>query len=97
MKPGQVLCCCGEAYWPKQLWMHEGHVLSVVDSNVAEEVSTTVAVANRVVDTARERGGAVVDARARDRHRKTAKRREYLRLKQRESRARRRAAGRVSA
>lgn len=53
----------------------------------------TVAVAsapNVVVDTAREREGAVVDARSRDRHRKTAKRREYLRLAQRRSRAARR-------
>ena len=46
-----------------------------------------------VVDTASGGTRAVVDARTRDRHRKTLQRREYLRLKQRESRARRRAAG----
>lgn len=58
--------------------------------------STTIDVADKVVDTARERDGAVVDERTRDRHRKTAERREYLRVKKMESRARRRAAGRVS-
>ena len=42
-----------------------------------------------VVDVVVDAKGAVVDTRSRDRHRKTEGRREYLRLKQRELRARR--------
>lgn len=91
MKP---LCeVCGDRHET-----YQAHVFprsaSRVTSPVVEE--KPVASTKVVVDTASGGTGAVVDmanARTRDRHRKTAARREYLRLKQRESRARRRVAG----
>ena len=70
-------------------------VFSLVPSRVTP-LDAEVAVVDVVVDTAEGGKRAVVDmanTRTRDRHRKTAVRREYLRVKQRESRARRQAAG----
>ena len=28
MENKKILCPCGKAYWPKQSWMHEGHVVA---------------------------------------------------------------------
>ena len=65
---------CGKAYTYAQKWWHAK--CQVVDTLKPSPVVVD-AMANVVVD------------RNRDRHRKTEERREYLRLKQRESRARR--------
>jgi hypothetical protein len=74
-------CPCGKAYWPSQAWIHKGCASNKVVVDTPKPAALVVdAVANVVVD------------RKRDRHAKTDARKEYLRLKQRESRARRAAA-----
>jgi hypothetical protein len=65
---------------------------AVVDTVVVDAPK----VVDMVVDSVSHAKPVVVDDRSGDRHRKTAERREYLRVKQRESRVRR-AARRVSA
>jgi hypothetical protein len=99
VKPGQLLCGCGSAYWPKQKWAHEGHVFSPEVSRVTSDASTKGEVKKpaprakaAVVDTVVD----VANGRTRDRHKKTAARRLYLRAAQKRSRARR-AARQVSA
>ena len=90
MKPPKCRNCGGEE------WRHicSGSVSSPAPSRVTSQVVAAKPAVNKkvVVDTASGGTGAVVDmanARTRDRHKKTAARREYLRRKQRESRARR--------
>jgi hypothetical protein len=41
MKPGQIQCVCGEAYWPKLAWKHSGCVANTV--SVANKVAPSVA------------------------------------------------------
>jgi hypothetical protein len=66
-----------------------------VEPPAARPVVDIPKVVDTVVDAVSHANPVVVDGRRGDRHRKTAARRLYLRLKQRESRARR-ATGRVS-
>ena len=93
MKP---LCeVCGDRHETYQAHVFRSTTSRVTSRVVKEE---RVVKPDVVVDTASGGTRAVVDmanARTRDRHKKTAARREYLRVKQRESRARR-SAGRVS-
>lgn len=89
MKPPKCRACGAEE------WRHScAPVSSPTMSRATRRRQPPKEVANKVVDTApRAKRAAVVDARTRDRHRKTDERREYLRLAQRRSRAARRVSG----
>lgn len=94
---GNRLCPAGHSYWwPGAKWQHEACVSPAVPSRATSDSQPPADVANvsnTVVDTALRANAAVVDARTRDRHRKTKERREYLKLAQRRSRAARRVSG----
>ena len=91
---------CGKTYWwPGERWQHEKHVSVTGPSRVTKAEKVVVdaqMVVDTVVDAVSHANAVVVDSRTTDRHRKTVARRLYLRMKQRESRARR-AGKRVSA
>jgi len=95
---------CGKTYWwPGERWQHEPHFSLATPQRVTKAEKVVVdapVVVDAVVDTVSHENlrvvDMVVDNRSMDRHRKTAARRLYLRMKQRESRARR-TARRVSA
>lgn len=83
----QQTCSCGEKYWPSQRWIHEK--CGVVNhQETVTTASNTVVNASVVVVNAKD---DVVVSRTRDRHKKSPDRREYVKLKMRESRAKRRA------
>lgn len=46
MKPGQIMCVCGEAYWPKLAWKHADCVTNEAEINSAETNSAINAVIN---------------------------------------------------
>src|SRR4051812_1686764 len=72
----QQVCACGKKYWPSQRWVQKkGGVVTH-----KEPVTTATTGVVKVV----------VKKRTKDRHKNKEARREYLRLKMREHRAKRR-------
>jgi hypothetical protein len=72
MKPGQVLCVCGEAHWPKLAWKHAGCV-----ANKAKPVANSAGngVANK------SESARVQKWREKNRGRYNERERERMRLK----------------
>ena len=56
MKPGQSMCSCGEAFWPRQRWIHEAHFSSALSRVTLPSVNDARDVSHAVVNTTAARG-----------------------------------------